>query len=581
MFVRNMLKKLFHITLLGIICISLNTNTVFSNTNTGYVPSEDEISPVDKITTGHKALSDINIRIFQPYFDEMDETTSSVIGHELPEGIISDAQCPVAPIKTLQKTYGALIKTTRTYNKPITLEDIQSLGPNQIIIFTGHGTWMGPEIHSTILTGRLFDEDAHENDPLYRQDCDEGRIVNDVGNEAITSKYIEKYCPNLNNSFIFLGVCQGAYRMNDSSDPYKDQALVDAFLNKGAKAVLAYSETTDMRYSNLMVYKVLTELGNGKTLGEAFVNAKNAYGEHDPSYAQSTPLIFPTSTASDFSIDTIFNSDAPIQINYTFDGSPKTGVLNGVGYTLSGNTTKTNAGSYTAVATLLDGFKWPDGTTDTKTINWCIAKASIDKEDLIPNDIKIKYDGNRHELLTIRNRNLGNYYFRLKGESNYSQNIPTAINVGEYEIEWYFVGGDNVSDIASPSSPILYKTNITKGERSPMEAKLDDYYYGQDLPTPYLSIDVEPEATIEYFYFKSGDFRNHYKWENMTSTSLQPGTYYIYAEIKNSSNYEDCETFDTTFKVLEYIPKPEPSSPDTNNTYKFPKTGIDSYDVQL
>ena len=575
-----MFKKLFRILLIGLICTNLNIITIFSNTNaTGYAPCDDEILPVDTITTGDKALSDINIRIFQPFFNEMDETTSSIVGHELPNGIISDAQCPVAPVKTFQNTYGALIKTIRTYNKPIALEDIQSLGPNQIIIFSGHGTWMGPEIHSTILTGRLFDYDAYENNPLYRQDCDEGRIVNDVGNEAITAKYIEKYCPNLNNSFIFLAVCQGAYHMNNSLDPYRDQTLVDAFLSKGAKAVFAYSETTDMRYSNLMLYKIMTQLGEGKTLAEAFANAKNTYGEHDPSFAQSTPLIFPTSTAGDFSIDTIFNIDAPIQINYTFDGKPITGVLNGVGYTLSGDTTKTNAGNYTAIATLIDGFKWPDGTTDTKTINWSITKATMNEEDLIPNNIKIKYDGNRHDLLTIRNKNLGTYYFRLKGESVYSQNIPSAINVGEYEIEWYYVGGDNANDIASASSPISYKTNIIKGTRPQMEAKLDDYYYGKSLPTPYLTEDVEQEATIEYFYFKSGDFRNHYKWENMTSTSLELGTYNIYAKITNSSNYEDCETFDTTFKVLEYIPKPEPSSPNTNNIYKVPKTGIDSCDM--
>ena len=114
-----MLKKLFRILLIGLICTNLNIITIFSNTNaTGYAPCDDEILPVDTITTGDKALSDINIRIFQPFFNEMDETTSSIVGHELPNGIISDAQCPVAPVKTFQNTYGALIKTIRTYNKP-------------------------------------------------------------------------------------------------------------------------------------------------------------------------------------------------------------------------------------------------------------------------------------------------------------------------------------------------------------------------------------------------------------------------------------------------------------------------------
>lgn len=538
-----------------LLCVGIMTNGVFAST--GYVPSDEEIAPVSDIKTGDKALSDINVRIFQPFLSEMDDTTSEVI--DLPTGIISDAQCPVAPVKTLQEYYGALIKTTRTINTPISLEDIQSLGPNQIIIFSGHGTWINESVHSTIVTGKLFDYDDLE-DPLYKQDVEEGRIVNDVGNEAITYKYIEKYCPNLNNSFVFLGICQGAYHCDDVDG---DQTLVNAFLNKGARAVFAYTQTTDMRYSNVMVYTIINDLAQGMSLGDALDDGKTKYGSSCPSVAHSVPMIFPESTASSFSIDSIFNNDAPIKQDYVFDGKEKTGVMSGVGYTLTGTTKAIDVGNYSATATLLPGFKWPDTSTDPKTINWSITEASVNETDLIPNNIEIKYDTNDHDLLVLRNPSLGKYYYRLQGEVDYSETIPKASDVDEYIIEWYFDGNGNANDVGSSSSPIIYSTNIVKGTRDNMEAKLNDYYYGKQLPTPYLTGYVEEGANVEYYYFKEGDLYNEYKWENMTSTTLDLGNYYIYAKIEETDNYEYFESFDSRFRVLEYVPTPKHSIPRT------------------
>ena len=61
----------------------------------------------------------------------------------------------------------------------------------------------------------------------------------------------------------------------------------------------------------------------------------------------------------------------------TYDGTEKTGVLAGTGYTITGNIA-TNAGNYTATATLEDGYVWSDTTTEAKSINWSIAAKSIE-----------------------------------------------------------------------------------------------------------------------------------------------------------------------------------------------------------
>ena len=60
-----------------------------------------------------------------------------------------------------------------------------------------------------------------------------------------------------------------------------------------------------------------------------------------------------------------------------YDGTEQTGVeAAGTGYTLTGNT-GTNAGEYTATATLADGYVWADESKEAKSITWTIAKKTV------------------------------------------------------------------------------------------------------------------------------------------------------------------------------------------------------------
>lgn len=44
---------------------------------------------------------------------------------------------------------------------------------------------------------------------------------------------------------------------------------------------------------------------------------------------------------------------------------------------MTGETTGTNAGTYTAIFTPVEGYKWRDGTTDAKSVTWTIGRAII------------------------------------------------------------------------------------------------------------------------------------------------------------------------------------------------------------
>ncbi len=191
-------------------------------------------------------------------------------------------------------------------NQEVTLNKIKALSENQVIIWHGHGGY-SDSLHSYLLTGEEFDYDAFQSDSNYRLDNMENRIVECLnGNVAFTSKYIDKYCNNLNGTFLYLAACQSG----------KDNVLADSFLRKGAKAVVANSETICTDY-NLLVQNATLEnmthynekTGRLYTLGEALAMAKKKYGENDSKYGNkeevATPLIFGEKGAENF----VFNND--------------------------------------------------------------------------------------------------------------------------------------------------------------------------------------------------------------------------------------------------------------------------------
>ena len=64
----------------------------------------------------------------------------------------------------------------------------------------------------------------------------------------------------------------------------------------------------------------------------------------------------------------------------TFTGAEQAPVWNNynpTALTISGQTTGTNAGTYTAIFTPVEGYKWRDGTTDAKSVTWTIGRAII------------------------------------------------------------------------------------------------------------------------------------------------------------------------------------------------------------
>lgn len=83
-----------------------------------------------------------------------------------------------------------------------------------------------------------------------------------------------------------------------------------------------------------------------------------------------------------------------------YDGSAKTGVVAGVEFALTDNVA-TNAGSYTAVVTPVDGYKWEDGTTNAVDVSWSIAKGTYDLSGISFPDVSVREDGEVHSVAIV------------------------------------------------------------------------------------------------------------------------------------------------------------------------------------
>ena len=88
----------------------------------------------------------------------------------------------------------------------------------------------------------------------------------------------------------------------------------------------------------------------------------------------------------------------PAAESFTYDGTEKTAIVDGIGYRVVSGNTGVDAGEYEAILTNRPGFVWADGTTDEKTLHWSIGKATYDLSGISFEDGVFDYDRYEHSL---------------------------------------------------------------------------------------------------------------------------------------------------------------------------------------
>ena len=133
---------------------------------------------------------------------------------------------------------------------------------------------------------------------------------------------------------------------------------------------------------------------------------------------------------------------------------------------------------------------------------------------------------------------------------NGSESLPA----GEYDIYAVIAATDSYSQyITEPAS-----LNVKKASNEAV-VKMDDYTWGQDpLPTPETDPSLLKGGAVPTYYYNDTDSNTGgTPWSSVTSnTSIDAGTYYMYASIPAVSNYDSFTTPTVQFTVSPKEAKP-------------------------
>ncbi len=218
--------------------------------------------------------------------------------------------------------------------------------------------------------------------------------------------------------------------------------------------------------------------------------------------------------------------------NLTYTAGSQTGVEDGEGYTLTGNSGVV-AKNYTAIAKLKSGYKWNDGTITDKEIPWSIGKRNPVVSDFNFNEpSNLTYDGNAKTATVSLIAHYGD-------ETGFAITImykkggvivAEAKDAGEYEV---FIDTTETANFKSATNihGASWKFTIAKTERSAPSASL----FTTVAPTSETSTDGKITGiTAEMEYRKVGDSA----WTSGTGsdvTGLSSGRYQI--RFKETDNY--------------------------------------------
>ena len=222
----------------------------------------------------------------------------------------------------------------------------------------------------------------------------------------------------------------------------------------------------------------------------------------------------------------------PTANSVTYDGTKKTGVNAGTGYTLGGDYEATDVGAtdYAATATLNTGYKWSDGTTNAKTITWNIGKRTPTAGDFnfnAPTDLE--YNGSdKTASITLKSSLTGAGTITVKYEKD-SASVTETKNVGTYTVKIDVAAGDNF-DAGSNLTDSAWTFSIIPADQNAPT--------GLGVAAPIASGGngkITGTTTAMEYSTDSGFTSPAGTTCTDTATEVAPGTYYV--RFKAGSNH--------------------------------------------
>ena len=286
--------------------------------------------------------------------------------------------------ETIEQLAETFASSAVTYSgSQITLELIASIGSNQVIFWLGHGGY-SPEKGNTLATGEELDINdlLYDGDSLYRNYYLSDSITGGISDGettyhvSITSKFIDLYCGDLSNDLIIISACHSGQLEEDGSSK-----IPDSLIQKGAAAVVGFSDTTNTRYARLigtytleLMGEINDDTGDYYTLSEALSAAKEKYGDNDSDYFwtlwfghDSEPLIFGGTDAENYRLADYSVTDEEEQEENTLTNAD-----------IPDDAVEYNGHYYLAVETSLD---WDDAIAYSESLGGYLASITSEEEN--------------------------------------------------------------------------------------------------------------------------------------------------------------------------------------------------------
>lgn len=272
-----------------------------------------------------------------------------------------------------------------------------------------------------------------------------------------------------------------------------------------------------------------------------------------------------TKTVSqEVSVQTIAANVPSVNESFTYTGSVLTPTWSNYDssiMTIGGNTSGANAGTYSATFSLKDkvNYRWSDGSTSDKSVNWSIGKASV----AIPtaNSTSFTYNGSAATLSLsnydsalvsasgISATNAGNYTatFALKDSNNYQWSDGTTANK---TIAWVInkaqasVTLDKTSVILNADKPTDTVTFSTVGMKSVIAMSSDTNVATISVDGDVITISSVNETTGTANIILSGEVDSNYNAPEYPSIAVSaefavPATIFISFSRTGGASFRD------------------------------------------
>ena len=303
--------------------------------------------------------------------------------------------------------------------------------------------------------------------------------------------------------------------------------------------------TTSHTYGNYVAYsstqhqKVCSTCGIYAFRADHYDN--NTDGKCDAcGYAMTVTVAKPTATTTSF----------------VYDGSEKSIVFSGFDsstMTLSGTSTATDAGSYTAIVSLQNTstHKWSDGSTESLSFTWEITKAD-GYISLSAETVTAPY-GSAIKTFTVTSHHGGTLTATQTDAEGVAVSVSgTTVTISSFSsldvgtmitIRVTSAATTNYKEAYAECILGIYKASITP------TVNMAGYTYGGTMSAPSVTGNLG-NGTVTYYYNTTNSNINGTLWSTVTSsTSLNAGTYYMYAVVSATTNYNGATTDTVSFTV--------------------------------